>query len=118
MISLSPKSAEYWNNDKNAISSAYEFAKGVFTDVDARHGREPQGEPVVADGYSEGDQVQWSWGNGTGTGTIRKVYTRKTTRKIKGSEVTREASEDKPAYFIEQEDGDEVLKGHSEVKKA
>ena len=68
--------------------------------------------------YSEGDKVQWNWGSGTGTGKVTKVYTRKITRKLKGHEVTREASEDEPAYLIEQEDGDEVLKSGSELKKA
>ena len=69
-------------------------------------------------GYSEGTKVKWSWGNGTGEGKIKKVYTQKITRTIKGSEVTREADDDSPAYFIEQDDGDEVLKSHSEVEKA
>ena len=68
--------------------------------------------------YSEGDKVEWSWGNGTGTGTIKKVYTQKRTLKIDGTEVTKDASEDSPSYRIEQEDGDEVFKSHSEVKKA
>ena len=68
--------------------------------------------------YSEGTEVQWDWGNGTAKGKIDKVYTRKTTRTIKGTEVTREASDDSPAYLIVQSDGDEVLKSHSEVKKA
>lgn len=69
-------------------------------------------------GYSEGTKVQWDWGNGTGTGKIEKVYTQKITRTLKGTEVTREASSDTPAYYILQEDGDGVLKSHSEVKKA
>ena len=68
--------------------------------------------------YSEGDKVKWNWGNGTGTGKITKVYQQKITRTISGAEITRNASEDDPAYLIEQEDGDEVLKGHSEVSKA
>ncbi|WP_102109090.1 DUF2945 domain-containing protein [Oceaniglobus roseus] len=68
--------------------------------------------------YSEGTKVQWSWGNGTGTGKVVKKYTQKITKKIKGSEVTRDASDDDPAYLIEQEDGDEVLKSGSELKKA
>ena len=68
--------------------------------------------------FSEGDKVKWSWGNGTPTGTIKKVYTQKQTLTIKGEEVTREASEDEPAFRIEQEDGDEVLKSVTEVEKA
>ena len=68
--------------------------------------------------YNEGTTVEWDWGNGTASGKIVKVYTQKTTLKIKGSEVTRDASEDDPAYKIEQDDGDEVLKSDSEVRKA
>ncbi|MEC7761633.1 MAG: DUF2945 domain-containing protein [Pseudomonadota bacterium] len=65
-----------------------------------------------------GDTVKWSWGNDTAKGTVKKRYTRKTTRKIKGSKITRDGSDDNPALFIEQDDGDEVLKLASEVKSA
>ena len=68
--------------------------------------------------FSQGDKVEWDWGDGTGQGEITKVYTQKTTVKIKGSEVTRDADEDCPAFLIEQEDGDEVLKSASEVRQA
>lgn len=68
--------------------------------------------------YNVGDKLQWNWGSGTATGIIKTIYTQKTTRKIKGNEVTRDASDDNPAYYIEQPDGDTVLKSHSEVKKA
>ena len=69
-------------------------------------------------GYSEGTKVEWEWGDGTGTGKVKTKYTEKVTKTIKGSEITRDASEDEPAYLIEQEDGDEVLKSHSELSKA
>ena len=68
--------------------------------------------------YSEGTKVEWNWGSGTASGTVEKVYTQKITRKIKDTEVTREASEDCPAYYIKQDDGDAVLKSASEVTKA
>ncbi|PRY92913.1 Protein of unknown function (DUF2945) [Hasllibacter halocynthiae] len=68
--------------------------------------------------YDKGDEVEWNWGAGTGTGKVTKKYTGKITRKIGGAEVTRNATEEEPAYLIEQEDGDEVLKSHSELKKA
>ncbi|THH36199.1 DUF2945 domain-containing protein [Aliishimia ponticola] len=68
--------------------------------------------------YDTGTTVEWDWGNGTAQGEVTKVYTQKITLKIKGSEVTRDASEDSPAYKIEQSDGDEVLKSHSELRKA
>ncbi|MGC1496981.1 MAG: DUF2945 domain-containing protein [Sulfitobacter sp.] len=67
--------------------------------------------------YSKGDTVEWDWGNGTAAGKVDKTYTRRVTRKIKGTEVTRNGSEDDPALYIEQEDGDTVLKLSSEVRK-
>jgi hypothetical protein len=62
-----------------------------------------------------GDEVSWNWGNGTGTGTVTERFTSKVTRTIKGSEVTRDASESEPAYLIEQDDGDTVLKSATEL---
>ena len=65
-----------------------------------------------------GDDVEWDWGSGTATGTVKERFTEKVTRTIDGSEITRDASEDEPAYLIEQEDGDRVLKSVSELRKA
>lgn len=69
-------------------------------------------------GYSKGTKVKWNWGNGTGTGEITEVFKDDVTRTIEGSEITRKASSDEPAYMIKQDDGDRVLKSHSEVTKA
>ena len=68
--------------------------------------------------FSKGDKVEWSWGSGTATGEVTEVFTSKVTRTIKGNEVTRNASEDEPAYMVEQEDGDRALKSGSELSKA
>lgn len=68
--------------------------------------------------YNIGDKVEWNWGDGTGTGEVTDRFTEKVTRTLQGSEVTRDASNDCPAYLIEQSDGDEVLKSHSELNKA
>ncbi len=67
--------------------------------------------------YKKGDSVTWEWGKGEATGKIKEKFTEKVTRTTKGSEITRNASDDEPAYLIEQEDGDEVLKSGSELKK-
>ena len=68
--------------------------------------------------YQTGTKVEWDWGNGTGTGKIVKKYTQKITLKLQGSEVTRKASDEEPAYKIEQDDGSEVLKSGSELRTA
>jgi hypothetical protein len=39
------------------------------------------------------------------------------TRSIKGEKVKRKASPEEPAYLTVQEDGDRVLKSHSELEK-
>ncbi len=65
-----------------------------------------------------GTQVSWSWGGGTGEGTVTEVHHDTVTRTIKGSEITRNGSDDEPAYVIETDDGSEVLKLRHEVERA
>jgi hypothetical protein len=65
------------------------------------------------------DLVEWKWGDGKAFGRVSEVFTSKVTRTINGSDITREADEEEPAYLIEQIDGDgRVLKSHSELKPA
>lgn len=66
----------------------------------------------------EGTKVEWEWGNGTATGEVQEVFHDKVTRTIDGTEVTRDASDNDPAYLIKQDDGDRVLKSQSEVSRA
>ena len=68
--------------------------------------------------YSSGDKVEWNWGSGTATGTVRESFTESVTRTIKGNEVTRDADADNPAYLVEQDDGDRVLKSEGELSNA
>lgn len=68
--------------------------------------------------FQTGDSVSWEWGSGTAKGKVVESFTEKVTRTLQGSEVTRDASPDEPAYLIEQEDGDEVLKSASELSSA
>lgn len=72
----------------------------------------------MAKNFDTGDKVKWKWGEGYGEGTVREVFTRDVTRTIKSAEVSRNASDDSPAYLVEQDDGDEVLKSHSELEAA
>jgi len=66
--------------------------------------------------YSKGDTVKWNWGQGDASGTVKEVFTDTVTRTIKGNEIKRKATEDNPAYLIEQDDGDRVLKSESELE--
>lgn len=68
--------------------------------------------------FNRGQKVWWKWGNGTGEGKIAEKFTSDVTRKLKGTEVTRNATDDEPAYLIEQEDGSEILKSGSEIEAA
>lgn len=67
--------------------------------------------------FKIGDRVKWQWGEGHGEGEITERFTEKVTRSIDGAEVTRNASDSEPAYMIEQDDGDRVLKSQSELTK-
>ena len=68
--------------------------------------------------FQSDQYVQWDWGNGTAKVQIKELFEREVTRTLQGSEITRKGSEDDPAYLIKQEDGDRVLKSHSELRKA
>lgn len=65
-----------------------------------------------------GDQVSWEWGSGTATGEVKERFESAVTRTIEGNEVTRHASSEEPAFLIEQDDGDEVLKSITEIQPA
>ena len=68
--------------------------------------------------YQVGQDVEWDWGNGTGTGTVKQIYTERVEKTIAGTQVVRNADEGNPAYLVEQDDGDRVLKSESELRKA
>ena len=66
--------------------------------------------------FQSDQYVQWDWGIGTAKGQIKERFEREVTRTLQGSEITRNGTEDDPAYLIRQEDGDEVLKLGSEIE--
>jgi len=68
--------------------------------------------------YQKGTKVEWDWGNGTAEGKVAESFEREVERTLKGSKVKRNGSEEDPAYLIRQDDGDEVLKLHSELRKS
>ena len=70
----------------------------------------------MSNAFRKGQTVSWSWGSGTAKGKVSERFDRKVQRTIKGSKIVRNGSKDDPAYLIEQDDGDRVLKLGSELK--
>lgn len=68
--------------------------------------------------HSVGATVSWSWGSGTAKGKVAEVFKTRVQRTIKGSKITRRATETNPAYLVEQSDGGRALKSHSELETA
>ena len=66
----------------------------------------------------EGTEVTWTWGGSSASGQVVEIHRDKVTRTSKGSDITRNGSDEDPAYVIEQEDGTSVLKLGSEVEQA
>lgn len=64
---------------------------------------------------SKGDTVTWKWGTGSANGKVLAIYYRSVSRKLKGSEITRNGTRDNPAYLIGQNDGSKILKLKSEL---
>jgi hypothetical protein len=69
----------------------------------------------MANAFRKGQKVSWSWGKGTATGLVKERFEGQVTRTLKGSKITRKGDAENPAYLIEQEDGDKVLKLGSEI---
>lgn len=63
----------------------------------------------------KGTEVRWQWGAHSATGKVVEIHHDRVTRALGGSEITRNGSEENPAYLIEQEDGSRVLKLRSEI---
>lgn len=64
-----------------------------------------------------GTKVKWKWGKGTATGTVKDTFERDISTTIKGSKITRKGTPENKALFIQQENGNEVLKLESEVER-
>jgi Hypervirulence associated proteins TUDOR domain len=67
--------------------------------------------------FKVGTEVEWPWGKGHATAKVKQVFTESVTRTIKGSKITRHGTKETPAYLLEQESGNEVLKLETELHK-
>jgi len=65
----------------------------------------------------KGEDVHWNWGKSEAEGKVKEKFEKPVTKKIKGTSVKRNATKEDPAYLIEQENGNKVLKSETELKK-
>lgn len=66
----------------------------------------------------KGSTVHWRWGRATASGKVKERFAETVERTIKGSAITRHGTQDNPAYLIEQDDGDLVLKLRLELDES
>ena len=66
--------------------------------------------------FPPGARVTWNGDGETLQGIIRKVFTHRLERTMKGATVTCEANKRNPAYLIEQDDGDTLLMQHNQLR--
>ena len=69
----------------------------------------------MASFYKEGSVVFWQWYGKKLKGTVQKVYCSPVIKQIKTAKIKRNASEQNPAYYIKADNGNHVLKLHSEL---
>jgi hypothetical protein len=67
--------------------------------------------------HKKGATVSWKWGQGEPSGQVEEVFFEPVEKTIKGTLVKRNASQDNPAYLIKEDNGNIVLKLHSELSQ-
>ncbi|RVT40992.1 DUF2945 domain-containing protein [Sphingobium algorifonticola] len=65
--------------------------------------------------FRKGQRVRWNWGTGVGRGKVVERFDRHVERTIEGAKVSRNGSDDNPAYLIDSDNGAQVLKLGSEL---
>lgn len=66
----------------------------------------------------KGEKVTWKFGSGEAEGKVEETFTKPVEKKIKSATVKRNASKEKPAVLVKQDNGNKALKSESELKKA
>ena len=68
--------------------------------------------------YKIGEAVTWRWMSGLIEGVIEEVFLESVTREIKGKNITRHGTPEKPAYLVRSAAGNIALKLQSEISLA
>ena len=51
--------------------------------------------------FKKGAKVEWAWGKGHAEAKVIDVFPKSVTKTIKGAKITRQGTEENPAYFLE-----------------
>lgn len=65
----------------------------------------------------KGTKVRWLWGKHIGKGRVKQTFSKKVTKKIKGTEITRYGQKENKVLYITNENGEEFLKLENEVER-
>ncbi len=68
--------------------------------------------------FSVKDLVKWKWMGGKVHGAVVEIFTESVVKEIKGKQIKRNGTIDKPAYFVISEAGNYALKLESELEAA
>lgn len=68
--------------------------------------------------YRVGQKVSWKWLGGVIDGKVVEVFYERVEKTIKGKNIVRIGSKQKPAYLVRSEKGNLALKLHSELSAA
>lgn len=66
--------------------------------------------------FSVKDPVKWKWMGGKVRGTVVEVFTESVVKEIKGKQIKRNGSIQKPAYYVISAAGNYALKLESELE--
>lgn len=64
-----------------------------------------------------GSKISWQWLGRSVHGSVQEVHHESITRTIKGKQITRHGSKEKPAYVVKSEAGNIALKLITELNK-
>lgn len=68
--------------------------------------------------FRKNSKVEWSWAGSTVQGVVVDVFKESVTKTIKGKKITRHGSDEKPAYLVESDKGNQALKLETELRKS
>ncbi len=74
-------------------------------------------QPQIFETFAVGDPVEWRWMSYLIEGVVEEVFFAPVTRTIKGKNIRRNGSPEKPAYLVRSDAGNIALKLATELQR-